>query len=83
MTIDELKEKVSLAEEKVTKIEKIIERHKSQGEKKIIALNKIMEQNNLGITYVKNQTGTMIIKVKTFIMTYIGQSVTSEIKSRQ
>lgn len=51
MTIEELKEKVCLAEEKVVKIEKTIERHKSRGEMKVIALNKIMEQNNLGITY--------------------------------
>ncbi len=51
MTIDELKEKVRLAEEKCAKIEKTIERHKTQGEKKVMALNKIMEQNNLGITY--------------------------------
>lgn len=51
MTIDELKEKVRLAEEKCAKIEKTIERHKSQGEKKVVALNKIMEENNLGITY--------------------------------
>jgi hypothetical protein len=51
MTIDELKEKVRLAEERVAKIEKTIERHKSQGEKKVVALNKILEENNLGITY--------------------------------
>lgn len=51
MTIDELKEKVRLAEECVAKIEKTIERHKSQGEKKVVALNKILEENNLGITY--------------------------------
>lgn len=51
MTIDELKEKVRLAEEKCEKIKKTIERHKSQGEKKIVALNKILDENKLGITY--------------------------------
>lgn len=51
MNIDELKEKVRLAEEKCAKIEKTIEHHKTQGEKKVAMLNKIMEQNNLGITY--------------------------------
>ena len=51
MTIEELKEKVRLAEEKCAKIEKTIERHKTQGEKKIVALNKIMEENNLKLTY--------------------------------
>ena len=51
MTIDELKEKVRLDEERVAKIEQTIERNKSQGEKKVVALNKILEENKLGITY--------------------------------
>jgi len=46
MTIEELKEKVRLAEEKCAKIEKTIERHRTQGKKKIIALDKLLEEHN-------------------------------------
>lgn len=59
MTTEELKEKVRLAEEKYAKIEKTIERHTNQRDKKIIALNKIMEENHLNLTYddVKDKNG--------------------------
>lgn len=51
MTVQELQEKVRLAEERVAKIEKTIERHKAQREKKILEVNKILEQNGISERY--------------------------------
>lgn len=45
MTIPELQEKVNKAQETVAKIENTIEKHKIAREKKILALNKLLEQN--------------------------------------
>lgn len=51
MTVQKLQEKVRLAEERVAKIEKTIERHKAQREKKILEVNKILEQNSISERY--------------------------------
>ena len=51
MNITDLKEKVKLAEEKCAKVEKTIERFKSQEQKKIIEFNKLTEEHNLDFTY--------------------------------
>lgn len=51
MTIDDLKEKVAKAEEKVAKILAKISKHKSQLNKKIAIVDKILEQNSINIKY--------------------------------
>lgn len=51
MTIEELQEKIKLAEEKIAKIEKTIEKYNVQREKKIQATNKILEQNGISERY--------------------------------
>lgn len=45
MTLEELQEKVRLAEEAVAKTEQKIEKFKVQKEKKIAIVNKILEEN--------------------------------------
>ena len=51
MTIVELTAKVQVAKDKIIKIEATIEKQKKQREKKVVALNKIFEENNCNITY--------------------------------
>ena len=51
MNIQDLQDKVKAAEEKVAKIEKTIEKHKARQEKKILEVNKILEQNGISIKF--------------------------------
>ena len=51
MNIQDLQAKVRAAEEKVAKIEKTIEKHKARREKKILEVNKILEQNGISIKF--------------------------------
>ena len=51
MNIQDLQVKVQVAEEKVAKIEKTIEKHKARREKKILEVNKILEQNGISIKF--------------------------------
>ena len=51
MNIQDLQVKVQAAEEKVAKIEKTIEKHKARREKKILEVNKILEQNGISIKF--------------------------------
>ena len=51
MTIAELEDKIRLAEGKVAKIQNTIDKHIKGKDKKILALTKIIEENNLNINY--------------------------------
>lgn len=56
MTINDLKAKVTAAEERVVKIEGTIERHRKAREKKVVALEKIVDQYNLRDKYNTAET---------------------------
>lgn len=59
MTIEELQDKIRLAEEKVAKIETLIKKYEVQKAKKIEALNKILAENRVNKTYddLKDKNG--------------------------
>ena len=65
MTLEELQEKVKLAEEAVAKTEQKIEKFKAQKEKKIAIVNKLLEENGQHTTYQELKE-----KSEQFIYTY-------------
>ena len=50
-TIQELQAKVEEAQAKVEKAEKLLEKYKTQKAKKVLEVNKILEQNNIQVKY--------------------------------
>ncbi len=50
-TIQELQAKVAEAQAKVEKAEKLLEKYKAQRAKKVLEVNKILEQNNIQVKY--------------------------------